>query len=317
MNKLFEQLGRIALGSRLRMLTETITRDSARIYAQYGIDLHPKWFPVFYVLSQQDSLTITAAARAIGHSHPSVSKIVREMKAAGLAEEMPDPRDGRRTRIRLTEQGRQIAERISDQYLDVEQAIGQLSAQTNNDLWAALGEWEYLLEQKSLLQRVTEARKMRESGKVTIIDYTPAHREVFRELNEAWISAYFKIEEADRRALGDPEGYILKKGGHILVACYNGDPIGVCALIRMDDPDYQFELAKMAVSPEARGKNIGFLLGQAIKAKARELGAHKLYLESNTRLKPAIGLYQKLGFRKISGRSTPYERCDIQMDCAL
>ncbi len=101
------------------------------------------------------------------------------------------------------------------------------------------------------------------------------------------------------------------------MALYEGQPVGVCALIKMDDPEYGYELAKMAVSPAARGKNIGWLLGNAIIEKARSLGVTKLYLESNTMLKPAISLYHKLGFHKVVGHPTPYERCNIQMELVL
>ncbi|ULT25075.1 GNAT family N-acetyltransferase [Sphingobacterium sp. E70] len=73
----------------------------------------------------------------------------------------------------------------------------------------------------------------------------------------------------------------------------------------------------MAVSPKAQGKNIGWLLGQAAIYSAKDLGASKIYLESNTILKPAINLYYKLGFNKIVGHSTPYKRCNIQMELQL
>ena len=85
----------------------------------------------------------------------------------------------------------------------------------------------------------------------------------------------------------------------------------------MDDPEYDFELAKMAVSPKAQGKKIGWLIGEAIKEKARQVGAKKLYLESNIIFTPAINLYRKLGFIEVFGRTTPYERCNIQMELVL
>ena len=125
------------------------------------------------------------------------------------------------------------------------------------------------------------------------------------------------MEAADHKALDKPEKNIIDKGGYILVALYNNEPVGVCALMKMDDPVYEYELAKMAVSPKAQGKNIGWLLGQAAIAKARSLGAKKLYLESNTILQPAINLYHKLGFQKVIGHATPYERCNIQMELAI
>ena len=149
---------------------------------------------------------------------------------------------------------------------------------------------------------------------IEIVNYEPAYKEVFRDLNVEWISTYFKMEAFDYKALDHADSYILQNGGHILVALLNKEPVGVCALIKMQGGDFDFEMAKMAVSPKAQGKSIGWLLGQAIAAKAKELGAKKIYLESNTILKPAINLYYKLGFEKVFGLETPYKRCNIQME---
>jgi DNA-binding MarR family transcriptional regulator/GNAT superfamily N-acetyltransferase len=313
----FKKTGKMALGSRLRMLTAKITDDASSIYYLYGIDMQPKWFPVFYVLSERDDVTITEIATEIGHSQPSVSKIIREMAEKGLVIEKKDSADGRRNVVQLSEAGKEIIEKIQSQYDDVNNAIEDISAQANHDLWKAIEEWEFLLEQKSLLQRVKETRKARESSYVEIIPYEPEYQSAFRELNVEWISTYFKMEDADYKALDNPQAYILDRGGYILVALYKGEPVGVCALIKMDDPEFDFELAKMAVSPKAQGMNIGWLLGNAAIEKAKSLGAKALYLESNTILKPAISLYHKLGFQKIAGRETPYERSNIQMKLNL
>jgi DNA-binding MarR family transcriptional regulator/GNAT superfamily N-acetyltransferase len=312
----FTQTGKMAIGSRLRLLTDTITADAAEIYRLYNIDLQPKWFPVFHVLGQ-GSFTITEIAEQIGHSHPSVSKIAAEMAQNGLIIEKRDKQDGRRNILSLSKKGRALSEKIKDQYADVTAAVEAISREARYDLWSALEEWEFLLGRKSLLQYVQEQKKLRESKKVSIVPYQPGFAGAFRSLNEQWISTYFKMEEADYKALDHPQEYILDRGGEILVALYNDEPVGVCALIKMDDPDYDFELAKMAVAPEAQGKSIGWILGQAIIEKAKALGGKKLYLESNTLLKPAINLYYKLGFKKVTGRSTPYERCNIQMELIL
>jgi GNAT superfamily N-acetyltransferase len=79
----------------------------------------------------------------------------------------------------------------------------------------------------------------------------------------------------------------------------------------------EFELAKMAVAPKAQGLGIGYLVGKACIDKARSVGARRIYLESNTTLKPAIQLYHKLGFRKVTGPPSPYERSNIQMELPL
>ncbi len=314
----FDAIGEMALGSRLRFLSTKITEDAAQIYKAYGVSLKPKWFPVFYFLSnQKGGKSITSIAKAIGHTHPSVIQIVREMANDNLVTEQKDPLDGRKNNILLTEKGKDIAVKIKEQYQDVEQAIKNMLQQTKHNIWLALQEFEYLLDEQSLLSRVLEEKKTRESSRVTILEYLPEHRSAFQELNEQWITQYFKLEDADRKALDNPQGYILDNGGLILVAVQNNIVLGVCALLKMQDSKYDYELAKMAVSPKARGKGIGYLLGKSIIAKAGERNASFVYLESNTILKPAIALYEKLGFKKVSGHYTPYERCNIQMELQL
>ncbi|OXE98941.1 MarR family transcriptional regulator with acetyltransferase activity [Flavobacterium araucananum] len=313
----FNKVGKVALGSRLRLMTAIITDDAAKIYESYGMNFLPKWFPVFYTLMQEREVTITEIANEIGHSQPSVSKIIQEMITAGLIEESLKSNDKRRNIVGLTAQGLEFSKELKLQLKDVEAAVDGLISQSTHNLWAALEEWEFLLEQKTLFKRVNEEKKKRESQDVQIVDFELQYLDAFKALNVEWISTYFEMEEADYKALDNPQEYILNKGGKIFVALYRNEPVGVCALIKMKDSNYDFEMAKMAVSPKAQGKNIGFLLGQAIIKSAGELGAAKIYLESNTILKPAINLYYKLGFQKVYGLATPYKRCNIQMELKI
>lgn len=307
----YNKTGKMALGSRLRRLSEMLTEQAKHVYELYDIDMQPKWLPVFYVLSEGEEKSITQIAQEIGHSHPSVSIIVKEMIKKGLVKESPNKADGRKNYVKITDAGLAVNERIQSQYADVNAAVETALSQSQYNLWKAIEEWEFLLEQKDLLKRVQDEKKLRESKDVQIVDYTPEYQSAFRELNVEWIQTYFKMEESDYKSLDHPQEYILDKGGQILIALYKNEPVGACALIKMEGN--MFELAKMAVSPKAKGKGIGYLLGQAAAEKAKQAGATQLYLESNTILKPAISLYHKLGFKKITGVPSPYERCNIQM----
>ena len=311
----YSKVGKKALGSRLRRLSELLTDQAAEVYSLYDVNIEPKWFPVFYVLSEGEEKSITQIAQEIGHSHPSVSTIVKEMVKKDIAMKAAGRKDGRENFVKLTDKGLIINNRIQAQYTDVNTAIEVALEETQNNIWKAIEEWEFLLGQKSLLERVRHEKKLRESKEVEIIDYIPEYKLAFKQLNEEWITTWFKMEEADHKSLDHPEEYILNKGGHILFALYQGKPVGTCALIKMDDGS--FELAKMVVSPEAKGKGVGFLLGETAIEKAKLAGAGRLYLESNTILKPAINLYHKLGFKKITGPPSPYERANIQMELNL
>lgn len=314
----FERAGKMAIASRLRVLTETLTRDASGIYELYGEDFKPKWFPVFYALTDEHPKSVTSIAKEIGQSHPSVSNIVKEMTKAGLVSEAESEIDRRCTLIMLTELGRCLSKDMIATLRDVERAVEQVSSECDNDLWAALADWEKALARKPMLERVREIKERREQSDVRIVEYQPLYKQAFYDLNRKWIELYWELEPHDVEVLENPEKHILEKGGHIFVALYNGFPVGVCALCPMPDgSEYDYELAKLAVSDSVKRKGIGRRLCEAVIEKSRELGGKKLFLESNTRLKPAIALYRRLGFKELPEYHPAYARGDIQMEMTL
>lgn len=125
----------------------------------------------------------------------------------------------------------------------------------------------------------------------------PGDREAFAALNRAWIEQDFAMEAGDHRVLGDPEGVILAGGGAIFMARAAARAVGAVALLKLDDTIY--ELAKMAVAPEARGRGIGRQLCAAAIAHARRLGATRLVLQTSHKLPIAIALYRRMGFVEV------------------
>ena len=149
-----------------------------------------------------------------------------------------------------------------------------------------------------------------------IVDFQPDHASAFKALNEAWISRYFAIEPKDREVLGDPAGKVLAPGGHIFMAVEDGAAIGCVALMAM--PGGGFEVAKMAVIEAHKGRGVGRELMAACVKRARRLGAGRLYLETNSGLAPALGLYRSFGFKDVdSAEPSPYARADVKMELLL
>lgn len=79
----------------------------------------------------------------------------------------------------------------------------------------------------------------------------------------------------------------------------------------------EFEVAKMGVNPHYRGKHIGHKLMEAIIAKAKTMGANKLWLGSSSKLVPALNLYTKFGFKNVPLQPSPYARADVRMELDL
>ncbi|MFN3214322.1 MAG: GNAT family N-acetyltransferase [Henriciella sp.] len=146
-------------------------------------------------------------------------------------------------------------------------------------------------------------------------DYTPADATAFRDLNLAWIEAYFTVEPEDRAQLEDPQIHILDRGGAILIAEYAGEPVGTVGLVP-GHGDGVLELIKMSARTDVQGKGIGRALMKAAMSKSRDMGAKQIWLETNTKLEAALALYRKFGFRELTGDEvtpTPYDRCNCQM----
>jgi putative acetyltransferase len=140
----------------------------------------------------------------------------------------------------------------------------------------------------------------------------------FRELNEAWITKYFEMEEADRALLNDPDEYVLRWGGRIFMAIMDGKTVGTCALVFKRPGSY--EVVKMAVAEEYRGLGIGRGLLEHAIAEAKASGARWLSLETNAKLKNAIHLYESVGFKHLPPERvtpSPYTRANVFMEMEL
>jgi ribosomal protein S18 acetylase RimI-like enzyme len=148
-----------------------------------------------------------------------------------------------------------------------------------------------------------------------IIEYTPALQPDFERINKQWVEEYFTLEEFDRHQLENPREYIIDKGGAILFAREDEYILGTVGLVKSGGEI--FEMIKMGVSPHARGRGIGKILGEAILEKARQLGASKVVLYSNSKLEAALGLYRKLGFVEIPLGCSNYGRCNVKMEIDL
>ena len=80
-------------------------------------------------------------------------------------------------------------------------------------------------------------------------------------------------------------------------------------------PEGTAELVKLYLLPGSRGKGTGRQLIEKSIGSAKELGYRQLYLESFPELSKAIGLYEKQGFKFISGAmgNSGHYACNIWM----
>lgn len=151
---------------------------------------------------------------------------------------------------------------------------------------------------------------------VTVRPFRPGDEAAFRDINLEWIERLFVAEQKDRDILNNPAKYILDPGGAILFAVEDETPLGVVALMVMGQGSV--ELAKMGVSPHAQGKGAGRLLVAAAIEQARAMGMRRVYIETNSKLGPALKLYRDAGFQPLRETiPSPYARADVQLELLL
>ncbi|MDX1462773.1 MAG: GNAT family N-acetyltransferase [Marinirhabdus sp.] len=149
-----------------------------------------------------------------------------------------------------------------------------------------------------------------------IAHFQQKYANAFYDLNVEWLERFFYVEPYDREVLSNPEKYIISQGGHIFLALENDNVIGTVALLHRGSQE--FELTKMAVHPEERGKGTGKKLLEHCIYFAKEQHFKRLYLYSHTKLENAIHLYRTFGFEEITLEfPNPYERSNIKMEYQL
>lgn len=150
---------------------------------------------------------------------------------------------------------------------------------------------------------------------VEIVRWDDKYHQSFIDLSVEWLEEYVSVEPADLEILKNPHEKVLDNGGEIFFALADGKAVGTVAMINAGGG--VFELAKLAVSPEYKGRKIGKLLMQHAISFAEEKNAGRIILYTNHKLVPAIRLYEKMGFVHTELSNNKYIESDMKMQLEL
>ncbi|MBE2226612.1 MAG: bifunctional helix-turn-helix transcriptional regulator/GNAT family N-acetyltransferase [Ignavibacteria bacterium] len=307
-----KQLGEVAFGTRLRLLTDRFMQDGAKIYQAQNIEFEPRWFTMFSLLSQKSPLSISEITTELGYTQPAVTQIANVLIKKGLVKVVKDRSDTRKKLLALSPKGLELLDELKPVWQGFEDAIKDVFKETGFDLMFVINKVENSLDDKDMFSRVSEKIKEKQIGSVELIMYSNEYKELFKTLNYEWLEKYFNVEPEDEKLLNNPQEEIIEKGGEIIFAKYKNEIVGTAALISASGGEY--ELAKMAVTHKAQGRQIGKKLAEEIIRLAKQKKADVLFLETNVKLNAAMRLYKKLGFVLTENHNSKYERSTIKME---
>ncbi len=299
--------GGVMLGSRLKRLAERLQAGAEMIARDCGLPTQPAQMPLLTALWRHGPMSLGEAAERAGVSQPAMTRVAAQLAEIGLVDGDPAENDRRVRRLLLTDRGREVMVRAEtalwpriraavNEACDVEALLGHVAA-----LEAALAE-------RPLDRRPGPGFAIRPFRD----DLAPE----FARINRQWIEAMYALEPVDEAQLADPRSEIVDTGGDVL---FVEDPelgiVGTCGLLKTGERE--FELIKMAVVPEARGRGVGKFLLRATIERAFAMGAERLFLLSNSRSAAAVRMYERNGFihdPEILARfGGEYARCDVAM----
>ena len=310
----FEEL---ALGSRLKRLSDHMMKEAAKIYEALDINFDPYHMPIFKLISEQDNLSIGEISKLLNVTQPAVTQYINSLHKKKLITSIIGKNDKRKKKISLSKKGEIMLSKLIPMWNIFDQELKTLTSNTKNKtLLDHISFIEKELDTTSLSAKIlSKSKSINETDKLRIISFKEAYAHHFRDLNIEWLEKYFYVEEHDKEVLNNAKTYIIDKGGYIFFALYKGEVAGTLALMNEEEG---YELSKMAVSSKFQGLKIGQQLMQYSIHFARNKQWSKLLLYSNTILENAIYIYKKYGFKEVElETNSPYNRSNIKMVLTL
>ena len=239
-----------------------------------------------------------------------MTQTINKLARKGLVVITEDKNDKRKKQITISEKGNTLLSNIRPVWKVLDETVKEYTSIPANSMLEHISDFEQNLDSGKFMKTICV--KLGEQSSIKVAAFKESYAKAFYDLNIEWLETFFYVEDFDKEVLSNPAKYIIKPGGHIFFAIEDDLVLGTVAL--MKSKEGAFELTKMAVRRDQRGKKIGQKLMQYCIDFAKENEFTDLFLYSNTILENAIYIYRKYGFIEIPVEpDSPYERSNIKM----
>ncbi len=151
---LVNELGELALATRLKRLSERLSQDVSKVYKESDLDFEAKWYLILELLKREKLLGITEISENLQMSHPAVVQFVDQLLKRRFIKASTDKNDARRRLVSLTAAGKKILQQIDPVLKVIKEENRQWINSASYNLLTILDELEKSLDEKSMYQRV-------------------------------------------------------------------------------------------------------------------------------------------------------------------
>lgn len=156
---IIEELGSLALATRLKNLSERLARDVAQIYKESAFDFEPRWFAMIYALKEGEELAVTELSAMLKQTHPAVNQVANILVEKGLVEERKDFSDQRKRLLKLSLKGQNLVGKMDSTWERIREANDELLKEAAGGLLSSLDKVESALDDQSMYERVNAKDK--------------------------------------------------------------------------------------------------------------------------------------------------------------
>lgn len=246
---------------------------------------------VIYELAHHEQTTATELGNELGLDAGYLSRTLRSFKKRGLIDKQPSETDGRRSILRLTEQGQgAFATLNARSHNQIEAMLNELSTEDQNRLVEAMRAIEGLLGAQPG-HKVPYILRPHQPGDMGWV----VHRHGVLYAEEYGWDEQFEALVASIVAEFIP--HYDPKRERCWMGEMNGEIVGSVFLVKKSDTVAKLRL--LLVEPKARGLGIGTRLVDECVRFARQVGYGKIMLWTNNVLLAARSIYEKVGFRLV------------------
>lgn len=245
---------------------------------------------LLYEVDGEVGSTVGELRDLLGLDSGYVARLLRALESDGLVATEPDPADRRRRRVVLTDAGRAAR-------ADLDQRSEDLAARLVAPLTPR--------QQARLGDALATAELLVRAATVELREVDPADPASVRAARTA-LDRYV-AEVADRLPGGfAPSGLdAVEPGSTWVVATSDGRPAAYGGIRPLDLPvgvagdGPAVEVKRMWVDPAWRGAGLGGRMLRHLEELAREQGATRIALDTNSALDEAVALYDRAGYARV------------------
>lgn len=130
----FKKFGEIAIGSRLKRLSDYMMKETQLVYDAYNIDFDPFLFPTFKIIISKNGVTNTEITESLQVTQPATTQAVNKLISKKLIILKNDKSDGRKKIIHLSKKGKELVQKTTPIWKCIEETIKEITTQNSTSL---------------------------------------------------------------------------------------------------------------------------------------------------------------------------------------